>query len=119
MHVRLQRLESGDLPDSLEAYDGMSQRIAGWYNITRHGSGRLDELDTARVQVTAGGAHKVVLQIGPLKRSPQIVELDAVELELVPGGDALRVVSPYDVAAVQQAIEAAATALEGGRSGGK
>ena len=119
VHVQLQRLENVGLPDSLEAYDSMSQRIAGWYSVTRHGAGRLDELDTARVQVTAGGAHKVVLQIGPLKRSPQLVELGEVELALVSGGDALRVVSPYDVAAVQQAIEAAATALEGARRSGK
>ena len=119
VHVQLQRLEKGDLPDSLEAYDGMSQRIAGWYSITRHGTGRLDELDTARVQVTAGGAHKVVLQIGPLKRSPQTVELDVVELELVPGGDALRVVAPYDVLAVQQVLESARAALEAGPGSGK
>lgn len=119
VHVQLQRLENGDLPDSLEAYDGMSQRIAGWYRITRHGTGRLDELDTARVQVTAGGAHKVVLQLGPLKRSPQTVELDAVELALEPGGDAPRVVVPFDVQAVQQALETARAALEAGSGAGK
>ena len=48
VHVQLQRLESDGLPDALESYDGMSQRIAGWYAITRHGTGRLDGFDTAR-----------------------------------------------------------------------
>ncbi|MEC8651224.1 MAG: carboxypeptidase-like regulatory domain-containing protein, partial [Planctomycetota bacterium] len=119
VHVQLQRLESGGLPDALESYDGMSQRIAGWYAITRHGTGRLDELDTARVQVTAGGPHKVVVRVGPLKRNPQVVEMDAVDVKLVPGGEPQRIVVPYDIAALQQAIEAARAALEAAPGGGK
>ena len=119
VHVQLQQVETGELPDSLDSFDGMSKRLSGWYAITRHGTGRLDELDTARVRVTAGGPHKVVLRIGPLKRSPQVVELDAVDLKLVPGGDALRIVVPYDVPAVQQAIEAARAALEASAGEGK
>ena len=119
VHVQLQRLESDGLPDALESYDGMSQRIAGWYAITRHGTGRLDELDTARVQVTAGGPHKVVVRVGPLKRNPQVVEMDAVDVKLVPGGEPQRIVVPYDIAALQQAIEAARAALEAAPGGGK
>ena len=107
VHVQLQQVELDGRPESLEAFDGMSKRIAGWYDKTRHGTGRLDEVDTARVRVSAEGAYKVVLLVGPLRRSPQAVELDAVNVELVPGGEALRLVAPYEVAVVQQAIEAA------------
>ncbi len=117
--VVLERLELGGRPATLDAVDGMSQRIAGWYARAAFSTGELNELDTARVQVTGAGPHKVLLRIGPLKRGPQTVELDAVDIQLAPGGDSVRVVVPYDVAVVQQAIEAARAASQAGPAFGK
>jgi len=119
-HVLLERLEMDGRPETLEAFDGMSKRISGWYARAKYTLARLDDMDTARVGVTGDGPHKVVLRIGPMRRDPQTVELDAIDVELVPGGDPLRVVVPFDPVVVQQAIDLARAAAESaGQGSGK
>ena len=116
--VVLERLEMNGRPTELEAFDGMSKRIAGWYARAKYSAAMLGEQDAARVRVTGGGPHKVILRFGQLKGSPETVELDAVEIKIVPGSEAMRVFAPFDAQIVQQALAAARTAMAQPQQGG-
>jgi len=114
--VILERLELDDLPQQLDSFDGASKRMSGWYARAKYSVGMLDAQDTARVEVTAGGPHKVVLRVGARRiRPPEVVELDAVQVEIRPGSPPLRINVPYDVPVVQQAIDAAVQRIAEGK----
>ncbi len=116
--VVLERLELDGRPSELESFDGMSRRIAGWYARAKYSAGLLDEMDTARVRVTGDGPHKVILRFGNLKRRPETVELDAVEVKIVPGDAPLRVAASFDPEVVRQALDAARAAMQQPSQGG-
>jgi hypothetical protein len=126
IQVVLERLELDGRPGELEAFDGMSKRIAGWYARAKYSSGMLDELDTARVRVTGDGLHRVILRVGdllvgrlyPVSGEPEAVELDAVEIKIVPGDAPLRVAASFDPEAVRQALVAARAAMQQRSQGG-
>jgi hypothetical protein len=118
IQVVLERLELDGRPGELEAFDGMSKRIAGWYARAKYSSGMLDELDTARVRVTGDGPHRVILRFGNFKRGPETVELDAVEIKIVPGDAPLRVAASFDPEVVRQALVAARAAMQQRSQGG-
>ena len=104
--VLLERLNMDGRPSELEAFDGMSKRIAGWYARAKYSSAILDERDTAQFNVSGDGPHKVILRFGN-KRNLETVELDAIDFKLVPGSDPIRVIAAFDPQVVEQALAAA------------
>ncbi len=105
VQVLLERLELDGRPQELESFDGMSKRIANWYARARFTSATLGVDDQASIAVTAGGPHRVLLRFGVgQKIRPPTVELDAVEVEVTPGGSSPRIAVPFDLPVVQQAI---------------
>lgn len=104
VQVVLERLELDGRPEQLDAFDGMSKRIAGWYARSRYSAGMLDANDTARLEVTSGGPHRVVLRFGVKQTQPATLELDAVQIEVRPGGQPQRLEVPYDFGMAVDAI---------------
>ena len=118
VQVVLERLEMNGLPDQLESFDGMSRRISGWYRKAKYSASMLDERDTARVALTSGGSHKVILRFGVGRIRPPTVELDAVQINLVLGEQPIRVTVPFDAQVVQQAIAEATQMMQQQDEGG-
>ena len=106
VYVALEQLDRGALPASLGAgFDNISNRMSAWYEKSRFSAAELKSDDIARFVLPAGGPHKVQLRISQGDGEPQFVELGVVEVELVPGGDTVRVTTPYDVDAVRAVVE--------------
>ncbi len=108
VRVVLERLNRHDLPEQLDTFDGMSERIADWYTRVRYSSAMLTALDVASIRVTAPGPHRVSLRLGSSKAKPTTVELEPVELTVEPGGNAQRCVVDFDPEIVRAAIVEAA-----------
>ena len=104
VQVVLERLELDGLPERLDGFDGMSKRISGWYARAKYSAAMLAPTDTARVEVTADGPHKVILRFGVGKIRPPTIELGVVDVELVPGAGPERIAVTFDAQAVQQAM---------------
>jgi len=117
VRVLLEQLEREGLPQQLDVFDNISKRMSTWYTKSRFFAAMLGSNDTARLEVTGGGLHKVVLRFGASKVQPTTVELGAVEIKLVPGGGPERIAVPFDAQVVQQAIADARQRIEqeGGR----
>ena len=79
----------------------------------------LDQGDTARVNVTGVGPHKVILRFGAGKVRPETVQLGVVDVQVVAGGSPQRVAVPFETDTVRQAIAAAAQRLQQQEAGGK
>jgi hypothetical protein len=117
--VVLERVDLNGRPEQLDAFDGMSKRIAGWYARAKYSAAMLDQDDTATVDVTGVGPHKVVVRFGVGQTKPEAVELGMVDVQVVAGGAAQRVAVPFEDEVVRQAIEAAAQRMQEGAAGGK
>ena len=107
VYVALEQLDRGALPASLgEGFDNISSRMASWYEKARFSAAELEEDDTARFVLPAGGPHKVSLRVSKGEGEPTFAELGTVQLDLLPGGPTVRVAVAYDAAAVQAVITA-------------
>jgi len=117
--VILERMELDGRPEQLEAFDGMSKRIAGWYARAKFSSALLDSSDMATLGVTAGGPHKVLLRLRSGKTRPETVEVGVIDVRVAAGSEPQRMAISYDVDVLQQAIQAARQRAQESAQGGK
>ncbi|MCR9246534.1 MAG: carboxypeptidase-like regulatory domain-containing protein [bacterium] len=120
VQVVLELLELGDLPAQLDAFDGGSKRIAGWYGRSKYTAAMLESGDTASLPVMRAGPHRVILRFGVGQGvRPQTVVLPPVEVQVTPGAGPQRVAVSYDAGVTGPAIvEARRLIAEKQRSGG-
>ncbi len=109
VQVVLERMELDGMPDELLAWDGGSKRISGWYAKGKYTAAMLDESDTARVKVTSGGAHRVIVRfgIGQGIRPPAMI-LEPITLRIDAAGAVARFTPAFDRKAAQDSIADAA-----------
>lgn len=110
--VVLVRQDMGSHPDSLAAFDDMSERVAGWYTRAPFTTSLLDEFDTAPMRVTGDGAHKIILHFGNSRKNLASVELPAINIKVVAGSEVMRVAVPYDTELLREKIESARAAMQ-------
>mgnify|MGYP001329527764 CR=1 FL=1 len=119
VRVVLERMDLNGRPEQLDAFDGMSKRIAGWYARAKYSAAMLDQADTATLDVTGVGPHKVIVRFGVGQSKPESVQLGTVDVQVVAGGAAQRVAVPFEAEVMRQAIQAVVQRMQEGSSGGK
>lgn len=119
VQVVLEFVDNAGMPQQLEAFDGGSKRVAGWFARAKYTAALLGEDDVARVQLTRPGRHKVIARFGVRQGiRPTTVDLGTADIELQPGAGPQRVVVGYDLQPVQEAIAEAAQKIAEKAQGG-
>lgn len=123
VQVLMEQLPGAGMPDQLEAWDGGSNRISGWYQKARYAAAPLGANDLARFTLPGDGRYRVTARLGAgLPVKPVAVDLGEVEVRLVPGSGPQRVTVTFDPARVRDAVATlaqrrAANPSQGPRSG--